>query len=121
MLVGGQVRGELDAATEQSGDGVCVGDGAWRRDGSCDVHRDGPGGTHGMRGDGVGVGDVGEVPGGAWDTWYPAGGDDGGGARGQRDRRVVGRSRIYERDPTGEPSGDGSLECNSSRRQLCSF
>jgi hypothetical protein len=31
-----------------------------------------------MRGDGVGVGDVGAVPGGAWCSGDAAGGDDGG-------------------------------------------
>ena len=31
-----------------------------------------------MRGDGVGVGDVGEVPGGARGSGHAAGGDDGG-------------------------------------------
>ena len=29
-----------------------------------------------MRGDGVGVGDIGAVPGGAWWSGYPTGGDD---------------------------------------------
>jgi hypothetical protein len=33
-----------------------------------------------MRGDGVGVGDVGAVPGGAWCSGHTAGGDDGGRA-----------------------------------------
>ena len=33
-----------------------------------------------MRGDGVGVGDVGAVPGGAWSSGHSAGGDDGRGA-----------------------------------------
>ena len=40
------------------------------------------GGADGMRGDGVGVGDVGEVPGGARGSGHASGGDDGRGARG---------------------------------------
>ena len=72
-MVGGHVRGEHDAATERSGDGIGVDDGAWIRDGACGVHGTRTGGADGMRGDGVGVGDVGAVPGGAWGARYPTG------------------------------------------------
>ena len=43
-----------------------------------------------MRGDGVGVGDVGEVHGGARGSGHTAGGDDGGGSGGQRESGMVG-------------------------------
>ena len=38
-----------------------VNDDAGDEDGACDVHGAGSGGAHGMRGYGVGVGDIGEV------------------------------------------------------------
>ena len=44
-----------------------------------------------MRGDGVGVGDIGTMPGDAGRRWGDAAaGDDGGGAGRERDRGVVG-------------------------------
>ena len=54
-------------------------------DGACDVHGEGTGGAHGMRGDGMGVGDIGAVPGVAWGSGDSAGDDDGGGAVGEQD------------------------------------
>ena len=44
------------------------------------AHGTGSGGAHGMRGDGVGVGDIDEVQGDAWSPGDTAAGDDGGGA-----------------------------------------
>ena len=35
-------------------------------DGDNDVHGTGSGGAHGMQGDGVGIGDIGDVQGGSW-------------------------------------------------------
>ena len=43
-----------------------------------------------MRGDGVGVGDVGEVRGGAWGSGDAAGGDDGRGSGREREPGMVG-------------------------------
>jgi hypothetical protein len=43
-----------------------------------------------MRGDGVGVGIIGEVPGDAWGSGDPTSGDDGRGARRERDTGMVG-------------------------------
>ena len=59
-----------------------------------------------MRGDGVGVGDIGEVPGDAWSSGDTASGDDGRGAIGKRDTGVVCGLGVIERDATDEPSGD---------------
>ena len=59
-----------------------------------------------MRGDGVGVGDIGEVPGDARSAGDAAGDDDGGGAGRQRDAGVVGGRGGIERDASTEPSGD---------------
>ena len=80
---------ERDATGEPSGDRVGVGDDTRGEHGACDVHGAGTGGAHGMRGDGVGVGDIGEVPGDAWSSGDTASGDDGRGAIGERDTGVV--------------------------------
>ena len=74
---------------KQSKDGISVGDGAGCGDGACEVHGEGTGGADGMRGDGVGVGDIGEVPGVRGRSGDAAGGDDGGGAGRERDTGVV--------------------------------
>jgi hypothetical protein len=57
------------------------------RSGAGAFHRDGEVGTDGMRGDGVGVGDVGAVPGGAWCSGHASGDGDGGRARAAACRR----------------------------------
>ena len=84
-VLGGRGRIERDASSEPSRDGVGVGDGARGEPGAGGVHGAGSGGADGMRGDGVGVGDVGEVPGGAWSSGDSAGDDDGRGARREHD------------------------------------
>jgi hypothetical protein len=105
-VVGGRGGIERDGSTEPSGDRVGVGDGARGEHGACDVHGTGSGGAHGLRGDGVGVGDIGEVPGDARSAGDAAGDDDGGGAERQRDAGVVGGCGGIERDGSTEPSGD---------------
>ena len=80
-VVGGRGGLERDASTEPSGDRVGVGDGARGEHGACDAHGTDSGGAHGVRGDGVGVGDLGEVPGVAQRAGGTAGDDDGGGAK----------------------------------------
>ena len=97
-MVGGRIRrGELDAGTEQSGNGIGVDDGAGIRAGACGVYGTTSGGSDGMHGDGVGVGDVGEVPCRAWGRGHSAGGDDGGVTIGERERGMVGGRDIRER------------------------
>ena len=59
-----------------------------------------------MRGDGVGVGDIGEVHGDARSAGDTAGGDDGGGAGRERDTGMVGGLGRVERDAEAEPGGD---------------
>ena len=81
----GMVRGfafyEHDAVEEQGRNGVADGDGARGEHGACDVHWKNTGGAHGMRGDGVGVRDIGEVSGVCvCSSRDKAGCDDGGGA-----------------------------------------
>jgi hypothetical protein len=60
-LVGGHSRTELDAASEPRRGRMVVDDGTRIKYGSGGIYSAGEGGTHGMRGDGVGVGDVGAV------------------------------------------------------------
>jgi hypothetical protein len=79
-VVGGRGGIERDGSTEPSGDRVGVGDGARGEHGACDVHGTGSGGAHGLRGDGVGVGDIGEVRGDTRGAGDAAGDDDGGAA-----------------------------------------
>jgi hypothetical protein len=105
-MVGGRKGNKRDGSTEPSGDRVGVGYGARGEHGACDVHGTSSGGAHGLRGDGVGVGDIGEVPGDARSAGDAAADDDGGGAGRQRDAGVVGGRRGLERDGSTEPSGD---------------
>jgi len=77
-------RNGLAAALQKATQWIVVDD-----DEACDVHGTGSGGAHGMRGDGVGVGDIGEVHGDARGAGDTAAGDDGGGA-GRRERGAYG-------------------------------
>ena len=60
-----------------------------------------------MRGDGVGVGDIGEVPGVGGSEGDTAGGDDGRGAGRERECGVDGGRGRDERDTGREPGRDG--------------
>ena len=77
-MVGGHGRHELHAKVKSCRDRIRVLDDPWRRYGSFDVHREVAAGDHGMRGNRVGIGHVGEVSSGARGSWEPAGGDDVG-------------------------------------------
>ena len=59
-----------------------------------------------MRGDGVGVGDIGEVQGNARSPGDTAGSPDGGRAGREQDAGVVGGRGRLERDASSEPSRD---------------
>jgi hypothetical protein len=102
-------RGEFerDAAVEPGWDWVGVGDGARVGSGSGLAHGAGSSWTDRMRGDGVGVGDVGAVPGGAWCSGHSAGCDDGGGARRERERDVLCGRGEFECDAAIESGWDG--------------
>ena len=101
-LVGGHWDSERDAASEPCWNRIGFRDRAWGKHGACDVHWEGSGGPHRMRGHRVGVGDVGEVSGRTRGTGDSASGDDGGGARRKRDPGLVGGNRVAERDASGE-------------------
>jgi hypothetical protein len=85
--------------------GLC--DGAWGRAGACSADGDDEGWTDGVRGDGVGVGDVGAVPGGAWVSGHSSGDGDRRGAEREHDGGLVGGRDRDERDGTGQCSRDG--------------
>jgi len=68
-----------------------------------------------MRGDGVGVGDVGAVPDILWGEGDAAGGDDGGGALRERQRHSLGGCGRHERDRTIQRCGDGVSVGDSTR------
>jgi hypothetical protein len=105
-VVGGRGGIERGASTEPSRDRFGVDDGARGGHGACDAYGSGSGGAHGMRGVGLGVGDIGEVQGDTRSAWYAADGDDGGGAGREQDAGVVGGRWGIERDASTEPSGD---------------
>ena len=101
-VVGGRWGNERDAAAEPSGDRVGVGDGARGEHGACDVHGTGSGGAHGMRGDSLAVGDIGEVSCFASSAGDTAGGDVACSSARERDAGVVGGCCGIERDAPTE-------------------
>jgi hypothetical protein len=105
-MVGRHVTAEQDAWAEPSGDRVGVNHGTRIEHGVCEPHTEGSSGAHGLRGDGMGVGDVSEVSGDAWDSGHTTGGDDGRGAGRELDTGMVGRYSWAEQDAWAEPSGD---------------
>jgi len=106
-VLGGCGRHECDRTIQRCGDGVSVCDGTRGRAWVCVVFSGGADGGDGMRGDGVGVGDVGAVPDILWGEGDAAGGDDGGGADRERQRHVLGGCGRHERDWTIQWCGDG--------------
>jgi len=96
---------ERDATAKSSGDSVFASD-TRSKHGACDVHGVGSGGAHRMRGDGMGVGHIGEVPGDVWGSGDTASGDDGRGAGRERDKGMMTGLGVIERDATAEPSRD---------------
>jgi hypothetical protein len=93
--------------------GLC--DGAWGRAGACGADGDDEGRTDGVRGDGVGVGDVGAVPGGAWVSGHSSGDVDRRGAEREHDGGLVGGRDRHERDWTGQCSRDGVIVGDGTR------
>ena len=67
VMDSGCIRAELDASRQPRRHRIGIDDGARVRHGGSRAYRPGSDRTHGMRGDGLGVGDVGEVLGRTWD------------------------------------------------------
>jgi len=84
-MVSGRWLGQHDASGKQGGDGIGGSDSARVEPWACGVHGDGAVRTDEMRGDKVGVGDIGAMPCGAWGSGDATCGDDGRGAVRERD------------------------------------
>ncbi len=57
---------EQDTSREPCGHGLSINDGAWVKHGDRDIHRAWSHRPHGMRGDRLAIGDIGDVSGGTW-------------------------------------------------------
>jgi hypothetical protein len=106
-MVGGHRRTECVAATKPSRDGVGVDDGTRIEHGGACIHGSGQGGSDGMRGDGVAVGDICAVSCGTRGEQDTSGGDDGREAGGKRQPGMVGGHRRTACDAASQPSRDG--------------
>jgi hypothetical protein len=106
-VVGRHGRTEQDAAIEPRWHGVGVDDDTRIEHGSCIVYSAGERRAHGMRGDCVAVGDVGEVPGGARGSRDTADGDNDRDAGRKHDAGVVGGHTRAEQDAASEPRWHG--------------
>jgi len=87
---------KCNAICKQTYSRIGVDDGTRIWHGVGGVHNAREGGTHGMRGDGVGIRDVGAVSCGTWGRGDTSGGDDGRGAGRERKPGVVGGLRGTE-------------------------
>jgi hypothetical protein len=75
-VVDGRDGAERGARDQHGGNWWSVSDDARDEDGDSDVHGTGSGGAYGLRGDGVGVGDIGEVQCGAGGAGVEVGSGD---------------------------------------------
>ena len=87
---------ERDADREPTSHWIGLGHGARGQHGQDGIHGPGSGGAHGMRGDRLGLGHIGEVQGGAGRAGIEAGSGDGWGAIGERDAGVVDRHLVFD-------------------------
>jgi len=76
-VVDGHAGAERDGGREPTSDWIGVADDARGEHREDVIHRAGSGGGDGMRGDRVGLGHIGEVPGGTGGAGIEAGGGDG--------------------------------------------
>jgi hypothetical protein len=81
---------EQDSQSQPSGDRVGVSHGTRIEHGACKPNIDCSSGADGLRGDGMGVGDICEVPGDAWGSWHTSRGDDDRDEGRDRDTGMVG-------------------------------
>jgi len=91
-MVIGRIGAELDALGQPCWLGIGVRDGARVQHGARELHRPCSGWAHGMREYGVGVGDLGEVPGRHGISGHSSSGDDDWGEDMLRNTVVVNRS-----------------------------
>jgi hypothetical protein len=114
-ILDGHWQGKRDEGIQQGGDRDGIGDGARGEHGACCFHCHGAVRADGMRGDSVGVGDIGAVQGGARGSGDTACGDDGRGAIRQRDRGILDGHWQGERDEGIQQGGDRVGVCDSAR------
>ena len=94
----GRRHGESNAGIESGRDRVSIDDGARGEHGHCDVHAKRSVWQDRMRVDRLGVGDVSEVPAGAWSRGHSSISDDGRAAKRECDQGLVCR---YNKDEQG--------------------
>ena len=105
-VVGGYGYAEHQSSGEQGRNRLGVSDGAWSEHGAGVAFRQDPGGADRMRGDTVGVGDVGEVQGRTRGAGHASGCDDGRGAERERQSGIVVRPRVDEHHAQEQPRWD---------------
>ena len=98
-VVCGRWRSEYGTECEPSRDRVGISDGTRSKLRACTIYQNGSRGAHRMRGDGMGVGHLGEVSCRARGSRDPAGGDDGGEHCGQSKSGMVRRPSILQPRP----------------------
>ena len=106
-MVGGRWLGQRDASGKQCRDGIGISDGTRVEPWACSFHGDGAVRSDGVRGDSVGVGDIGEMQGGAWGLGNASCGDYGRGAAWQYDGGILSGPWLCERYVvSSKPGGD---------------
>ena len=113
-MVGGRWLGQRDASRKQCGDGIGISDSARGWLWFFCYFGDGAVRTDGVRGDRVGVGDIGEMQGGPWGLGNASCGDYGRGAAWQYDRSILCGPWFCEwyvvsRKPGGDRVGFGDV------------
>ena len=106
-ILSGFIRAERDASPESSRHGIEVSDGARVKHGARQLHRPCSRGAHGMREYGVGVGNLGEVPGRHGISRHLSCGDDGRGKGRDCNAGILSGCIRAERDVSPESSRHG--------------
>ena len=106
---------QLEEGIQQGRDRVDVSDGARGWFWACGAHSDDAVRTVGMRGDRVGVGDIGAMPCGARRTGDASCGDDGRGVIRERDGDMLSGPRLCQRFASSSRRCRGNLACTGSR------
>ena len=106
-LVDGRSRNELDSSQQSGRDGLGIDDGARLEHGAFGIHGTCSRGPDGMRGDRVGVGDVGTMPDGSRVSRHSAGSDDCRRTRRKLHASLVGGYCRIEHNTSVESRQDG--------------
>ena len=88
-LVSGRDGAEPVPSDQSTRDRIGIGDSTRSQHGTCDIHRLGMAGADGMRGNRVGVGDIGEMSSRACRSRHPSSGGDGRGADWERNAKLL--------------------------------